>query len=288
MISLVMTTEPARIGWLPQFVRHYLRQGVCRFEISIQFEPGIPKVERDRILEGSRSVLGQMEGVTLRELVCTFDAMSLRAHHDEIQSTISKSCDWIVWADVDEFQIHPYPLPVMTSHWTEKGQSACKGYFIDRVARDGSLCAFDPCRTIWSQFPVGTNMTKVIVQGQTNKVVCARPDVRIKHANHDLIKGQEILWADTQVPVHHFKWDASLRDRLATRLTDSWKERCSWWPQTERLFQAIDSSGGKLPLSNVHCFDYLDDDFDYIQHPYEVNSRYHLASQIPSQLYLNR
>ena len=110
------------------------------------------------------------------------------------------------------------------------------GEFIDRVALGGELKCFDPHSAIWNQFPIGCDVTKRILLGQTNKVVCSQASVKIKHANHDPIRNQHMLLSLPYLAaVHHFKWDSTVVERLLPRLDDDWKQRCHWWVQTQRF-----------------------------------------------------
>jgi hypothetical protein len=46
VICLICTLEPCRIDWLPQFVAHYRAQGVERFLLTLQIEPGLAEEQR--------------------------------------------------------------------------------------------------------------------------------------------------------------------------------------------------------------------------------------------------
>lgn len=274
MIALVVTLEPSRIAWLPQFLKHYSRQGVHHFEVSVQFEPNVEVDLHRRYLEEARAAARCVDGVHVRSLVCEFDAMTVRHHHDQIQSRISETCRWIVWADIDEFQVYSAKLDDLVRQWEDEGANLCRGLFVDRIARDGILSEFEPARPIWAQYPIGADVTRTIVKGQTNKVVCSRSNVKIKYANHDPIWTQPLSWSDQEVPVFHFKWDASLKKRMRMRLTDSWKARCPWWVQTDRLMSTLADDGMRLPVASLECFDYRDDALPFDAFPYESNPLY--------------
>ena len=44
-------------------------------------------------------------------MIWPFDSDISRAHQQQVQYQIAAPGDWIVWADVDEFQTYPEPLP---------------------------------------------------------------------------------------------------------------------------------------------------------------------------------
>ena len=268
---VVCTLEGARVPWLPHFVRHYQAQGLGRFHLTVQCQEGkrhSGEAARRRALRLLRP-LG-VEHVDLLER--DFDAMALRDHHDRVQK--ESGALWFVWADIDEFQVYPHGAPGMIAEWERVGIRACSGLFVDRVSRSGELVAFDPAEPIWGQFPVGAMVTRDLVGGQINKVVCSHVSVRIKHANHDPVRGQNVRWANQTIPVFHFKWDRSVVRRLRIRMTKAWKARCPWWTQTARVYETLAINDGRLPLHTLATFDFKDDAFQNASHPYRTNRRY--------------
>jgi hypothetical protein len=240
MIHLLTTVEHQRIAWLPQFVQHYQKLGVQRFWITIHFDPSVARETVSSAMRRARGFLTK-EGITyLNKLVCPFDAMALRANHDSVQAEVAAHTDWIVWADIDEFQVYPMKLSKCIRESKNIGATVISGEFIDRVAPDGRLIHFNPKVPIWKQFPIGCDITKRILIGQTNKVVCSQAHIKIKHANHDPVRGQGgISWLPHLAAVHHFKWDITVVERLKPRLRSSWKRRCPWWVQSKRFMDHL-------------------------------------------------
>ena len=268
---VVCTLEGTRVPWLPHFVRHYQAQGIERFHLTVQCEDGKRRsgeAARRRAL-GLVRPLG-VEHVDLLER--DYDAMALREHHDRVQK--ESGATWFVWADIDEFQVYPQSVPAMIAGWVREGALACSGFFVDRVTRSGELVDFDHAEPIWGQFPVGATVTRDVVAGQVNKVVCSHVSVRVQHGNHDPARDQKIRWAGRRVPVFHFKWDRTVVRRLRVRLTENWKARCHWWTQTARLLETLKANGGRLPLPTLTTFDFRDDAFAGQAHPYRLNRRY--------------
>jgi hypothetical protein len=235
MIHLISTIEYRRVDWIPQFVEHYLSLGIDRLWLTLHFPPSMSRNEIRSVTRKTTRILNSQGIDYLGHLVCPFDAMSLRQHHDMLQTAVNPN-DWIVWADIDEFQVYPQKLSKCIAEAERTGATAMSGEFIDRVALGGELKCFDPDSPIWNQFPIGCDVTKRILLGQTNKVVCSQASIRIKHANHDPIRHQPtVSWLPYLAAVHHFKWDSTVVERLLPRLDDAWKERCHWWVQTQRF-----------------------------------------------------
>ena len=270
-IAVVCTLEKARLPWLRHFVAHYQAQGIERFFLSIQCEQG-KRTEGEATRKQAIKLVRPLGVGDVELLERNFDAMALRAHHDSIQSR--GEADWFVWADLDEFQVYPRLIPDLVETWRARNITACAGLFVDRVSRSGELVRFDARRPVWGQFPVGATVTRDLVGGQIHKVVCAHASVGIKHANHDPVPGQKITWAQEIIPVHHFKWDKTVIERLKIRLTRSWKARCHWWVQTDRLYRALALNEGKIPLDYVARFDFKDDALPLAAEPYRSNRRY--------------
>lgn len=270
-IVVVCTLEGGRVPWLPHFVRHYQTQGLERFHFTVQCQQGKRRggeAARRRALRVLRPL-----GVDHMDLLeRDFDAMALREHHDKVQRESGAS--WFVWADIDEFQVYPAPIPTLVAEWEGAGVRACGGLFVDRVSRSGELVTFDDAESIWGQFPVGAMVTRDVVGGQINKVVCSQASVRIKQGNHDPVRGQRIRWATQRIPVFHFKWDSTVVQRLRVRMTEAWKARCHWWTQTARLYETLEANQGRLPLDDRATFDFRDDAFPEAWHPYRLNKRY--------------
>lgn len=273
-IRLISTCEPERLHLVPQFIRHYERQGVQDFILSLQFEPETDEAEVRVGRAMAAEIARELQIRPFHELYVHFDAMALRAHHDLLQDTECADKDWIVWADMDEFHWFGSHLLNLCDEFSFGNFNAIRGYFIDRIARDGELIEFDSSRPIWAQYPIGCDVTATIVRGMTKKVILARGDVRIRHANHDPLRHQRIDWAPIRAPIFHFKWESSVSNRLGARLTPHWKKRCPWWTQSASALEAITKNDGRIPLEHLKCFDFLDDKYPTEYFPYEKNSRY--------------
>jgi hypothetical protein len=270
-ITVVCTVEAARVAWLPQFVRHYQAQGLERFHLTVQCPRGKRRTGEAARRRALKLLLPLgVDQVDLLER--DFDAMALREHHDEVQD--KSGAEWLVWADIDEFQVYPAPVPMLVADWKRAGIQACTGLFVDRVSRSGKLAPVNLAEPIWGQYPIGASLTRDVLRGQINKVVCSHVSVRIKHGNHEPVRGQRVRRTREIIPVFHFKWDSTVVPRLKMRLTEAWKKRCPWWTQTARLYEVLEGNRGRLPLAELKTFDFRDDALSREWHPYRLNARY--------------
>lgn len=254
MITVVCTLEVERVGWLPQFVAHYRALGVERFLLSLHLDETASDDEVRRATYTTAQVLDPL-GVRLRRvIVVPFSAMALREHHDSLQATDCRPHDWIVWCDIDDLQGYARPLPALCDAWDAAGINIVPGEFVDRVAANGCLPAFDPQRPLWDQFPLGCDLTSRVLKGSTRKVVCSKGNVKIARANHTPLHGQDLCSAQSIVDIHHFKWDATVVGRLSRRLEESWRKRCPWWIESQRALQHIQAHGGRIGIEQLRTY----------------------------------
>lgn len=246
MLHLIATAEHTRVAWLPQFVEHYRELGVERFHLSLHVEPGTARDAAARAVRSAEEILGGMGIALFAVVICPFDSDAFRAWHDEAQAQRTAPGDWIVWADSDEFQIYPAPLPEMIRRAEREGYDFFRGIMIDRVAADGALVDFDASRPVWEQYPRRCRLTRDVALACDIKTPCARAEIVMLGGNH----GPEDETGWTECPdwaeIHHFKWDSTVVRRLRRRLEPDWKERCFWWTESARLLDHIERHGGRI------------------------------------------
>lgn len=245
-IRLITTVDHGRVPWLGQFVQHYRQLGVHAFHITLHFEPDVPRPCRERAMQAAAALVEPYDVVISAALVCAYDAPTVRAHHDQVQAQEASAGDWIVWADIDEFQIYPGSLGGLLDEADESQSLYFRGFLIDRVTRTGELAVFDPIRSIWSQFPRRARLTRTVAKAPTEKVACSRAHLRITPGNHFVVDDHLVRCHEAPVQVHHFKWDASVVARLEHRVQPAWQQRCQWWVESDRLLRYIRRHGGRV------------------------------------------
>jgi hypothetical protein len=138
--------------------------------------------------------------------------------------------DWVLYADADELQVYPDELHAFAANLEAQGRDFVTGRFVDRIAPDGDLAEIQSDVSIWAQFPCAARVTEQLMHGETRKVCMARASrpigdggahtVRFTHRYGDnLRRTYASAWGAPPVEVHHFKWDASLVERLDNKLT---------------------------------------------------------------------
>lgn len=257
-IFVVCTFGLRQAPLLASFVRHYQSLGVENFKLTFQIDPDEANDRKTAAaLAASASTLSSLGLEHAEILVGKFDAALLRTHHDAIQARLHPS-DWIVWADSDEFQAYPTGINAFIDQIASEGDvDAVSGELVDRVTRDGSLPILDPDGLIWQQFPIGCDLTGRILDAFTHKICLAKASVAVTPGAHQVARRHGIRGRLSHhiIPVHHFKWDATVLERLGRRLRTDWKRRCHWWTESQRFIDYFNEHGC-LCLENLDTFDF--------------------------------
>lgn len=252
MIVLICTLEPYRIEWLPQFVQHYRRLGVERFLLTLQLEPGAAQAEKEQQRNRFRQTLAELDIDETHYWEQSYDAMGMGEQHRRLQEQKVSPNDWVVWSDSDELQVYPQPLRDIVAQCVATRVDLIRGMFIDRVAADFSLAPFDPERAIWESFPQTFNISAALAGATNHKVVLARGGIRVSAGNHlPLADGSPLTTLRGWVQVHHFKWDATLIERLRYRLRPEWQARCPWWVESKRLVDYFVAHGSRFDPADL-------------------------------------
>jgi len=251
MICLICTLEPYRIDWLPQFVAHYRAQGVERFLLTLQIDPELPAADKARHCARFAQTLAQVNVAETILWEHVWDAPSMGRHHRRVQVAQVGAADWIVWCDSDEFQVYPEPLDRIIAQCEAAGVDYIRGVFIDRIAGDGSLAAFDPQRSIWETFPRACNVTSALAKGDARKVTLARGSLRVQGGKHLPPSDAALKTISGGVQVHHFKWDAALIERLRFRVRPEWRAKFPWWVESQRLLDYFQAHDQRFDLADL-------------------------------------
>jgi hypothetical protein len=253
--TLITTCDPQHFHLLRPFVNHYRSYGVQRFIINLHFDIHYAPNTFDSYRSLAEKELSEI-GLTLHSVyACPFDAMAIRRHHDRLQSTINSK--WFISADIDEFHEYPDSVANVINFMESNGQDYMCGGLVDRLARTG-FPPFEAGSSLWKQFPLGTDLTRSILRGWVDKVMLSRAGLRLMPGHHRLHPGQTALAFPGAQPVHHFKWDISVVERLRRRLEEDWKQRCRWWTESERVLEWMHDRSSQL-FAGLRVYDFMDD-----------------------------
>ena len=138
--------------------------------------------------------------------------------------------EWSAQTDLDEF--YEYPLPLAELVATAGDANCVQGFFVDRIAADGSLPPICDDIPIAEQFPVETRITKRILGGCDRKIILSCGFQNVGQGHHSM--GGERLFPRNG-RVLHYKWNAIVLDHLAERLTTREQTGYQWGHESERF-----------------------------------------------------
>ncbi|WP_196778045.1 glycosyltransferase family 2 protein [Lentzea aerocolonigenes] len=200
------------VSLLPHTLAHYSALGVETFHIVRHAAD-----RQDPALGRSASVMA--------DFGLEFDSVHIGPWDEDLNAKLIRGLmlrhpdDWWVVADLDEFHVYDRALADVVELCEKNGYDYVTGAFLDRVSEDGRLTAVEPVerRSLWDQYPMAGLLTHSLLKGRTTKVTIARGCVELDYGQHRAWTGQAAPIEDLCAQVHHFKWTASVRDRLEER-----------------------------------------------------------------------
>ncbi len=222
---------------LPHFVRHYQSAGVTQFFVAV--EPALEEhvarltagrpVEIVRGLDASESIEGGTAAVS------------------NMRAEVADPDEWVVLADLDEFQMHPRGVVATAAAADAEGANVVRGRLVDRVATDGELKSIGPNDDLWRLFPEESHITALLQQGVAHK--CALVKNHLKSAlngdglslAHHHMTGERV--ASTRIDIHHFKWNAEAVDRMTMAMARTQAAGQPFWVEYERVLEHIREHG---------------------------------------------
>lgn len=236
-----MTVLDGQSDLLPFFVRHYRRLGATSFPVLVYGTDSQMEAACETIVaEGGKP---QPVGV--------FDATTFSAKRREAAiRKVHPDGEWAFFCDLDEFceldaqqvQHHIHSkLPYVAGRW------------VDRVGRHGKLCDVQQDVPLETQFPMQGQLRQTWKMGAAVYVLAPFAPM-IHHPNVCAIGRQH--WPQSCVPVHHFKWQANVVDRLKARMIRIGlvgKLRTPWAQRVRRMLQHLEGHDGIDPKLLSHA-----------------------------------
>ena len=146
--------------------------------------------------------------------------------------------EWSAQTDLDEFYEYPLPLAELA---TTAGKANCvQGFFVDRIAADGSLPQIRDDVPLAGQFPVETQITKRILGGYDRKIILSRGFQSLAPGHHSMT-GERVLPLNGRVL--HYKWNAIVLEHLAERLATRGQTGYQWGHESERFLSYWQRNG---------------------------------------------
>jgi hypothetical protein len=220
---------------LPHFIHHYCAMGVAKVLVSAR----LPEA-----YEISKGLAEYYPVKASYEPAQEFTDSDKREIEDRLlEGENLQPHDWVIYADLDEFQAYPAPLRNIVEALNANDAKAIRGYMVDRLAGDGGLKPVAPEIPIWQQFPVMAHITQMIAGGWTQKVMMTRYELKTEGCvNHTTVGGvfsSPPIGEVTEYRVHHFKWIAGVHERLLKRLAHGKFSGC-YYEECRRLVRYLD------------------------------------------------
>jgi len=203
------------------FIEHYKHLGIDHFLIILH--------ENETNAQHAKDLLSA-HGITPVMHVKDYSASLKAKRVASVKGKHTAPDDWIVYADVDEFQTYPAGLIETLQDCDQHGYQIITGQFVDRLSQDGELIEICSQPSIWKQFPCRADIASEITGAWNRKICAAKSHIPLNYSgNHTGIydcnsnREYKVSYMDprnhlTNIDIHHFKWDATLRQRLENKL----------------------------------------------------------------------
>lgn len=241
MIRLVATMGGIRPGALVyHWASHYRKLGVGRIDVAFHAHPAVDE-------ESNRAYLRHIRNAGCNVPVEFGGPWDPQVKREMMEKILSDGIpyDWYVFADVDELIAYQAGNLHQAAAACDRAKAdAVTGEFRDRVAWGGRLPGITRSCNLWMLFPDEAPVTRDIALGCHAKVCLARKGVRLS-AGHHVPEGD--VKTIPGAVVHHFKYDATLPERLRLRAVPDYPFR----DESRRLLDRLVDHGNRLDISGL-------------------------------------
>jgi hypothetical protein len=176
-----------------------------------------------------------------------------------------KEDNWVVYADLDEFQEYPLNIRTSIKNAERIGFDYLEGRMIDRINMNGNLTEYNDKLPLEIQYPIGGYITKELLKGWDKKIVCAKMKKIIGGGHHVFMNQENVIFnghnTETYyeelsphsfgIKIHHFKWNSHTIDKLKRELNYNHESLKAWREEHIRFLNYIKEKG-KFDLSNAN------------------------------------
>jgi hypothetical protein len=159
----------------------------------------------------------------------------------------SRTDEWVIVTDLDEFQVHPLGLRASAAAADAEGANVVRGYMVDRVATDGRLGPVPVEGDLWTAFPERCYVTALLQGGLSYKCALVKGHLQsgrtcegLSLAHHHMM-GERL--ASNHVEIHHFKWSAEAVERMRTAIARTQAAGQPFWIEYHRVIDHLERNG---------------------------------------------
>jgi hypothetical protein len=174
--------------------------------------------------------------------------LALNDRYDSFRKNFCNEKDWVVVADLDEFYEYSMPLAELVRYCETNHYDYITGRFLDRVGPQGDLPEFD--ENLWDRYPIGLHATRSIAGGCVTKVTLCRSTVDLNGGHHNALSGNGCPEDIASTVVHHFKWDASVIDRLQYMSDMHIENGQPWHKEKDNVLNYLKEHGNRFAIDS--------------------------------------
>jgi hypothetical protein len=243
----LVTVVGSDVEFLPHMLAHYVDFGFDSLLVNVHLDS-----YGDALFDRVRKITDKFNG----EIWSVFVGKWLQSVNPFLYAHTlrQKPHDWFVLADLDELQVYPEDLRSFFFKMDQSGFDFVEGCIVDRIARDGSLPKLVNDKTIWEQFPLAGLITYPILKANILKVVAAKGFVRLAPGQHSALNGRGCPREQMFIPVHHFKWQEGLVERLQKRVELYKLYGEPIWPESQKFLDYYEQHYGKVDVADPNFF----------------------------------
>lgn len=254
-LFLVVTVGPD-YRLLHKFLRYYKNLGIKNFLVILNTQDSAPI-----------KVLHEYGIISVRSWTEPFSEQLKQYHERKILIEHCSVNDWVIYADLDEFQVYPRGLSSHISECEKYGIDFLEGKLIDRISSTGKLLKLDVEIPLEDQFPLEGLITSKLLKAWDKKIVLAKGNLIVGGGHHIFLDGttnktlpykSKLNKYSAGIQIHHFKWDRDVLSRMNRylQLQDKsllfWREEISRFLNHYSRYNRIDISDKKLRVKMVH------------------------------------
>lgn len=236
---------------LPKFLNFYKNFGIENFLIILNTSDETP------------SLFLKNNGINPEKIWTDPFSEDLKQHYE--REVIDRCCsdeDWIVYADLDEFQFYPSGFMNQIKFCEKHRIDFLEGRLVDRISKGGKLTELDNSVSLEKQFPLRGFITNNLLKAWDKKIVFARGRLIVGGGHHIFLDGTTYktlpydpdLNAHSQgIEIHHFKWDMRVLDRMKNYVQLSDDSLKAWRNEIIRFLDHY-SRNNKIDISDSNFF----------------------------------